>query len=992
MKELHQSMEPAAAAPSKAETARTPSVPNPPVTRRQDPRPLPFARGASSQQQHRSRLISLPQSILAEAADLREKFGIGPHIPESHDSKLGQLIIRPASTDAAPPSMAALMALPTQEDGLQVVDEPLSRSREHYRALVLQQSKEAEKYQSPTLFAESLVRQVFNDPNADPIVRAATASWALQVLGTSMPLLNVLRDALLPFLHVDFNSHGSPGPVDLLRFDPLTLQRHPFLTHDFFAPRYYRLKLSEAKLLSQSQTHQLALKGRKAAASHLVGRWIGAVVRVCFVSWRKYTRKEKVDRFRRRLLAKHGERDLRLLLLASAFNRWRFGVEVQRTEYLEEKTNTLVHQMDTAKNQFQLQCFRSDKYLRSVEELREEVNRLRDVETRLREDVRRLERLLREHEKDSQASLNSHVNEVLQVLSQWRTFARLLVDQRSARVQAVEISAPGKSSSSDSDDDEGPDPSRTLSSGRLDRRPSLRNSLGGLSTEQFLLQWCTAIVRQSVVSHITAVRNFTTDFQSGEVLLLVMHHVFPSQVPFSPLQETNLGKRYDLLIDLAKKLGLSYLVQANDIREGTGDIMVLTVTELFLRHASKKRADAEVQGNESELPVVKYDAAMMEHVISESRKEMSKLRMEGASLESLEKRQAQVEEALVSQASYFARHRHLGNPVEIMDPKDLGRYTKFNPARFQDIAFKYARCQDPGAVDRWVPFDEQLKLLRKELKGHFATIRRVFKFYAENSPTMTDVAFWRFCGDIRVMDKVVTRVQVDRIFQVANSEDIPRAVEGGLDESQIGAASDGDAEDEEENPTTELIPSEFVECLIRMADIRVKEGGRMLQERFDLFMQNYVLPFACKSEADKFKKEVYESGTQAALHRYQKDLQKIFLHYGTGKGSRKTLNSERFSEFAKDAHLQLDEGTQATIFQNVLGVGAEEMAQHEFLEAIVSVAAFKVPSPFIGLDRKIDVVVSSMISTLRAKLRTRGVQLSDVKPILADGGSHGKAK
>jgi hypothetical protein len=304
----------------------------------------------------------------------------------------------------------------------------------------------------------------------------------------------------------------------------------------------------------------------------------------------------------------------------------------------------------------------------------------------------------------------------------------------------------------------------------------------------------------------------------------------------------------------------------------------------------------------------------------------------------------------------------------------------------------------------WHSFDQQLDALRAALQRNYQDLRRIFNFYCRGKSVMSEADFWRFIGDIRAMDKTVTRNLVDRIFAIANN-DTPPVPKAGRSMSIIGIEDedeevdekedDDDADDEnEENSETELIPSEFVECLVRIAER--KFPGKMLHERFEQLMSVHVIPFACKSDTDKFKKEIHSAQTQTAVQKYQKDLVKVFNFYAKGnpaapggKASNKKTKMmvlHDFVHFVKEANIMsqaLDETSVTSVFNTVSSSSEEinkEIDHREFLEAVVCMSVFKVPSPFIPLDKKVEVLSSNLINNLKNKLKP-AVTLSDMPVI-----------
>ena len=715
--------------------------------------------------------------------------------------------------------------------------------------------------------------------------------------------------------------------------------------------------------------------------------------------------RKKIERFAKEMNRKHGRREHRRALLESAFFQWRFAVECARSVNHQERIHGLLFQLDNAKNQFQLQCFRSDKYLRTVEELRENLARLREERDGYRKQCHEMEDRLRQHDDLARKELNQHINVLAHELVRWRQYARDKVEERLLSLQELDALQPPKSSNDESSSsipakknvtdeeemdlegvpetkDDTAEPSSLRSAKEVDKE----NARPAISPEKALLCWCNVIVRQMCdIVQVAEVTNFTTSFQSGEVLLLLLHHVFPNDIPFTPLQESNNTKRAELICELARKVGVAHLFRPTDIVDGTGDVMLATTAELFSRSLLLRSSSSTPHGGEQQntdtleqLPVAEasYDVRMVPRILEEATKEFESLKAEEAqSLVRLEELK-QVEEAVAQHAAYLVRERLKGHPIQVLDGKEVARFCKVNKARFADIAFKYAACPSERKAETWLPFDAQLDELKKTVKKYFHPIRRVFIYYAgSTSTTMSDADFWRFCSDIRLIDSTVTRHVVDRIFAVANSETVGEAA--------VEEASDEDPPPEEEdNPATELIPSEFVECLIRFADRKI--ASKMIHERFEAFFMLHVESFACKSEMDRFKKDCYEPSTQAAVQRYAKDLVKVFLHYSKGKGKQRSISVQDYTQLIRDGGIGtdwIDDSAVSSIFRNLLSEGElEELDQRSFLESIVAVSSFRVPTPFISLDKKIDVAVTALLSQLRAKLKGV-VAISDVKPM-----------
>jgi len=427
----------------------------------------------------------------------------------------------------------------------------------------------------------------------------------------------------------------------------------------------------------------------------------------------------------------------------------------------------LEFQLENAKNQFQLQCYRSDKYLRLVEELREEFAAMRENRDNLATKVRDMEAELKSFQAAARQQLNRDVNACLQELYKWRRFARRKVELDAAQAEAIcvgNVDAPTVLDDEDEDDELPSSPqSKKL---EAETNPNVES-------EKILLRWANSVVRSSVVSTVKRVSNFTTDYQSGEVVLLLLHAVHPTHVPLSPLQEMSVVKRVDQIVEIARNVGVGTLPRASDILEAAGDMMVIVTAELYNRFVMQHRVRQESLSSEVAAAMLTYDADMMTTVLADSEAELSKLAETEKAAAGKDVMVWKAQESLQQYAGFILRERLDGRSVMMLDTKDVQRFCKFSKLRYGDIAFKYQKApvDFPGS---WQPFDLQLDELSQTLQKHYQDLRKAFTHYCNGKSMISDGDFWRFCADIRVLDaKLLTRQHVDKIFQIANNDEPP---------------------------------------------------------------------------------------------------------------------------------------------------------------------------------------------------------------------------
>ena len=166
-------------------------------------------------------------------------------------------------------------------------------------------------------------------------------------------------------------------------------------------------------------------------------------------------------------------------------------------------------------------------------------------------------------------------------------------------------------------------------------------------------------------------------------------------------------------------------------------------------------------------------------------------------------------------------------------------------------------------------------------------------------------------------------------------------------------------------------------CVIRIADLRI--AGKMLHDKLNILMKEYINVYACKSETDKFRREINSTSVLVVTDRFRKDLTKVFVHFSHRKpGGNKTrfMSVTDFVFFAKESCVfsaSLDEAAIQQIFLNVASptddMTGRELLAHEFMDALVCVSFYKYPSPFVPLEKKIELTCTTVINFLRGRLK-----------------------
>eukprot|EP00744_Colponema_vietnamica_P015310 GILI01021467.1.p1 GENE.GILI01021467.1~~GILI01021467.1.p1 ORF type:complete len:769 (+),score=79.06 GILI01021467.1:178-2307(+) len=685
------------------------------------------------------------------------------------------------------------------------------------------------------------------------------------------------------------------------------------------------------------------------AATRVMDRANRMILQNHFKAWRYYFRKQRIEDFSIAIREKRKASYARKQHLGLAFANWRWVVEHGRTVFLQERLHDNSFLLDNAKNQFQMQCFRSDRYLHTVEELRTDLQNMRENRDTFRAEARALEKALRDHRIISRDEKNDIANTLLRTLSEWKHLATVTITRRHVPPSLLQLE-------------------ELVSTIALKKAASSVQSIGdeladedtvaNTVAEGACLEWVNGILRASSISTVMAVNNYGDDFANGEVLLLLMNEIYPADVPIAPLQEANLMKRLDRISELASTVGLAHFPQATDLVEKVSDRIFMAVAELFIKH-TQRLMTAVVPVATPPQCLIRYDAGMVKSALGDVQQSLEDLIGAEDEIVNGIGRVESLTKTISNYASFLTRERLAGHPVSLVDQKEVNRFCRLKQGRFKDLEFKYR-----NASVEWL---EQINRLRVLIRKSFPLMKRVFSSYAGNSLSVSEPNFWRFVGDIGVIDKQLLRVAVERIFIIANREDDDVADEYESDEL------------DEENPITELIPSEFTECLVRIADQRMI--SRTIYERVEGFISTYLKPLGLRQEdANRFRRDVYEPPVQAIWAKYQKELAKIFLHFAklssvkgpTQKTQTKFIGLPDLLLICKDGGAlqgNVDESTVAVVARNVVGEEISEIPLHAFMECLGGLAAYRVPSPFIPLDKKVDHVLSHLLATLRVKLR-----------------------
>ncbi|KAH7463879.1 hypothetical protein PRIC2_006015 [Phytophthora ramorum] len=192
-----------------------------------------------------------------------------------------------------------------------------------------------------------------------------------------------------------------------------------------------------------------------------------------------------------------------------------------------------------------------------------------------------------------------------------------------------------------------------------------------------------------------------------------------------------------------------------------------------------------------------------------------------------------------------------------------------------------------------------------------------------------------------------------------------------------------------------LPPIEFLEALVRVGRKKypVETNRVTISEAFCLFVDNFILPFAFRSDADLFRNQLEDASIRRLLIKYTDDLKKLYEKYAVEDPKYKN-KADRVTAFTFSQCL-LDRGVldMTLTSDKVLGILSkvlrtakasapsseafslskggrragedDDVMYPEFEEALIAVACHKFPDPYTSLESRVEKFLSVYIRERR---------------------------
>ncbi|KAF4318005.1 hypothetical protein BBO99_00007341 [Phytophthora kernoviae] len=291
----------------------------------------------------------------------------------------------------------------------------------------------------------------------------------------------------------------------------------------------------------------------------------------------------------------------------------------------------------------------------------------------------------------------------------------------------------------------------------------------------------------------------------------------------------------------------------------------------------------------------------------------------------------------------------------------VGVLTKLD-SRLIDESEAFAKIPKHKLQDLALPYEDftwEAKLLQSYLVTIYCDLARIYRGYATRTGVINETI------NVGEFTELLTECHV---------------LEGNLSPADVNTVIR--AIDPKINSHRALPPIEFLEALVRIGRKKypVETNRVTISESFCLFVDNFILPFAFRSDADLFRQQLEDASIRSLLIKYADDLRSIYSKYAVEDVKQK-LKMERVTAFTF-SQLLLDRGVldMTLTTDKVLGILSkvlrnaaantelspptnkaagragedDDITYTQFEESLIAVACYKFPDPYISLESRVE--------------------------------------
>ncbi|RNF26952.1 uncharacterized protein Tco025E_00818 [Trypanosoma conorhini] len=959
---------------------------------------------------------------------------------------------RAATMAAAAAAAAPTRATPQEAEAAVGTDAKIERHR--YAKLLLHHVQRYHQFTSVELFVEAVLRDVALQEGVTPQARAAAASWAMRLLCGGVPsrrrVMEALVEALFPAIYRDYDEKRldyAPPAIQVLVNDRALLRDNPFFSHSMYMQDLVVANATTATLSGRLRRTLPTILRWKKFVFALVGYIQHEIKRRSFLAWRGFAKRSRAENLLRRNVIVRHEQKILSLRLQAAFFRWKAAVESSRTEYLTERLHQAAFQLESAKNQFQLQCLRADKLQLSYEAGQADLLTVMQGRDELRREVEELNETLALREKEHQERIRARVSEVVALVQQQRCVLRKAID---ARLRVAELTADW------------------LDEALQEAKPKTLDAAAAAAEDafppgyKFLLKWCNHVYCVQQAKRPLRVSNFAADFSNGDAYLLLLLYVFAEErvttiVPPPPPTRLSGIAKYERLVrvcEYAASTPLAIVLAPEDFGYMREDKIAAAVAEIFLFHVRETRvmytnearrivggvaaryepgannctpatapapaaaaasggdgADADA-GVAAGTGVTEEEGLQLKVLGWKSELERWAEELHANVLQ--EQKFQRCDVAIASEADHILRERAQGQPVYVVTSNTGLMFTNVSAKNTEDLR---ARVKTPTS-QAWKTF------LRTALRGvlwrHIRLIAAHFYHFAgADSRKMGEVQFWRFAEETRLTAEPFSPLLVMQIFDIVASPQLAALWRSGAKderrENLLEAA-------QEEIEIRSVKPAQFTEILVRLAMTQYKGG---IVEATDRFLSGLQLPVL--ENVLPVTSSFYGLDPQRVVTYFQHDLARVFFFYvnrqmlgSLRRRSRSVHGCGRFmARLSHTMYLKMFVDCDFILPEQEIGSGsagyqrktrfmsaeevlkmlevvqtripslpAGELCFSLFLETFGVTCVYWWPDPVVPLSRKLGAFLADMMDKLRAVFLRDTLVLGPTPFIPLEGGAH----
>ena len=793
-----------------------------------------------------------------------------------------------------------------------------------------------------------------------------------------------------------------------------------------------------AKATRQRNRMKEELNKKQKVLDATAQRWQKTLVEQCFRTWLKTLRARKQQRemLYKYFVSKDKSR------LALALREWRLFVHTRKRQRANEDLTDARDKVMTMENERAALERDRDVANEKIADLKEELEKARTELAELDDDAVRVQRELSESKEDELVAAARAWAEMCDTacMAQMKALrhkldaldedpfyadvtllanAPIVLDKHGTEKRIATI--PPHPIPSEIED---------LEQKGVDWKNDRQATVVNMPVDILLLRWCNFHLKREKYPKI--VENFGSDMEDSEELAVILAAC--SRALTSPCRDQPLSKKlqnFDIearaeeIVQRVAKLGAPSLIESDDIVFKESDSILSLIAYLFCNYPElqpdpKPWVIASDALDRAIAAWLKLKEQWMQAPVPPAplpgKKASDLKKITPVDESDIKKVGQQVMAACTAAKNAIARHdratllyervrlrvrnfgweamnkRAEGTPITILDRRDYRERQAFTSLRVDQNS---KRANKTGSM--WARFKleadpvGEIKSIETLLNEYFDDLKRIYRHYSSSKPgssgTIDLAEFGMLMHDIKLSSRIFKSSVLENIFRLTN---------------KTSASS--------KKFDAELDASEFIEALLRVASMKffkksyanvaddVPANALTYTQLFRKFMEENVIPFACRSDAERFRKDLRSDVVKVVFRKHRGALQKIFQRYSKGDGA---MDSKEFLKFVRDRQLINNSLSETELFQVFAKVQDDEGAFHssvgalgldehghddgikgfklssklgkldveltypEFLEAIAAISIFKDPDPYIPLKQKIE---SFLLSDILVKV------------------------